>query len=146
MFLSLWRLRYIPNYARNFLLLRNNNKILLNLQLSKFMNISPECTFCSFFPLSTEIPHETIVHLFFDCTITKNCLNAYFNNFINDCHFCQKILFLKAFKTYVPVRTFISTSKFPQHYFTFTSQNKKRISLVILAQYVSPVRLRKICC
>ena len=98
MFFSLWNLRYIPNYIRNFILLRNNNKLLLNNQLSKFLDISPSCTFCSFFPCINNLPKETVVHIFFDCRITQECLEPYFNNFIENHEFSLKNAIFKGFK------------------------------------------------
>ena len=37
MFINQWNLRFIPNFIRNFMLLRNNNKLLLNLRIYRFL-------------------------------------------------------------------------------------------------------------
>ena len=63
LYLTLWRYKLLPNDFRNFILLFTNNKLILNYQLSKFMDASPYCTFCSFFP-SSFYAYETPEHLF----------------------------------------------------------------------------------
>ena len=101
-FLSLWNYRWIPNYIRNFILLRNNNKILLNLQLSKFLDTPPGCTFCSFFPLTTDIPGETPLHLFYECMATKTCTIPYFHQFIDNIEISLKSAFFKGVYEHQP--------------------------------------------
>ena len=50
----------------NFFLLLRFNKIRSRAQRAHFSDIRPECTGCG--------QHETIVHLFWDCQILKNCI------------------------------------------------------------------------
>ena len=79
----LWSFRALPNQIRQFALLRNNNKLILNAQRSKFSQVSPTCTFCSFFP-SPSYDNETQEHLFYDCKISGKILKDYFENFTPD--------------------------------------------------------------
>ena len=80
-FLKLWSFRALPNQIRQFALMRNNNKLLLNDQRAKFTQTSPTCTFCNFFPSMT-YEDESQEHLFFNCRISNKILSEYFNNFI----------------------------------------------------------------
>ena len=128
MFINQWNLRFIPNFIRNFTLLRNNNKLLLNHQLSKFLDVPPGCTFCNFFPCNENIPNETVVHLFYECRITKQCLMPYYNNFIDNFDLSLKNAIFKGVhglhqsaNLYFNIEVSISLT------YIFLSKTKKRI-------------------
>ena len=80
-FLDVWAYSFLPIEVRNFALLRNNNKLVLNYQLSRFSNRGTHCTFCFFYPTTYE-SMETAEHLFFECpstnSLVKNILTISF--------------------------------------------------------------------
>ena len=128
MFFSLWNLQFLPNYVRNFILLRNNNKLLFNSQLAKFQDISPHCTFCNFYPLATDFPLESHLHIFHDCTVTKGCLDPYFMDFIDDSDFSLKIAVFKGIHGLLPsANLYFNIEVSLALLYIYTCKNKKKL-------------------
>ena len=142
MFINQWNLRFIPNFIRNFMLLRNNNKLLLNLQLSKFLDVSPYCTFCSLFPSNTEQPTETVLHLFYECRITKQCLEPYFSNFIENFDFSlKKATFKGIHELHHNANLYFNIDISIALTYIFTSKTKKRIpSFQGLSRFICTIK------
>ena len=140
-FLSIWIYPYIPVEIRNFILLRSNNKILLNYQLSRFTSSGTHCSFCIFFPITYDTL-ETPEHLFFSCPVTKNLIDSYFSDFINDFHPNWKESFFKGIKsndsklrTYVNIEITLFT-----HYIYCARNMKKLPSLNGLKYHISLIK------
>ena len=82
--LNLWRESYLFPELKNFCLFHCNNKNILNLYRSRFMNdTSPDCSFCHRIPSTDRIPGESFEHLYLECNFTKTLSNAYFTNLLN---------------------------------------------------------------
>ena len=126
-FLSIWTLSCLPTDIKNFVLLRANNKIILNYQLSRFNNAGTHCSFCIFFP-TTFISLETPEHLFFDCPITKVLVDKYFDNFIEGQSFCWKECFFKGVKaTDVKMRTYVNIEITLFTHYLFSVRSLKKL-------------------
>ena len=92
-FLNVWTQSFLPVDIINFVLLRHNNKIILNYQTSRFLNTGSISNSCLLYPSSDDIT-ETPEHLFYSCRITKSLADNYFYNFVEDLNLdWEEILF-----------------------------------------------------
>ena len=108
-FLNVWTQSFVPIDIRNFALLRNNNKIILNYQTSRFLNTGSNCNLCMLYPSNVDIT-ETPEHLFYSCRFTKSLIDNYFHDFVDD-HTpdWKEIIFKGSSSDDVKLRCFINT-------------------------------------
>ena len=140
-FLNVWSLNFLPVEVRNFALMRNNNKLILNYQRSRFSGTGPNCSFCMFYPCTDDIV-ETPEHLFFLCRITKGLIDSYFNNLIEDMNLDWKEIFFKGAKcTDVKVRHYINTEvTLFSHYIFSVRAIKKLPSFAGLKYHIAMIK------
>ena len=69
-FFNTWNISYLPSELKNFALLYCSNKIILNYTRSRWMDVSPLCTFC-LINGHTDPQPETLKHILLDCQFTK---------------------------------------------------------------------------